>query len=196
MSLKVCVGNHMLSNVNGLGMARTWYPQVVKEAFLSSTKDGEIERSPDPVTMIEGDLPLTNGNRFPIKVRVLVHRAPRSIVSTNPVTVIIHDAYSQAIGVNPQAEPPSVALDQFGGKLMLNRASTSADDLKFGRYFLDCDDTQSYINIGIIPPDQSMHFRYLAAVQTPGVWTKPTEDTPRYEARAYWTRLQAIAVPA
>lgn len=196
MSLKVCVGPHMISNVNGTAPARTWYPQVVKQAFLGSTKDGEIERSPDPVTMIEGDLPVANNNLFPIFVRVQVHRAPRSIVSTNPVTVVIHDAYSYAVGVSPQAEYPSVGLDQFGGKLQLDRAATNADDLKYGRYFLDCDDTQRYVTIGIIPPGQSLHFRYLCAVQTPGVWTKPTEDTPRYEAHAYWTRLVALGMPA
>ncbi|KAB7761174.1 DUF7172 family protein [Mycolicibacterium mucogenicum] len=195
MSLKLCVGPHMLSTVAGTAPARTYYPQVIKETFLGSTKDGEIERSPDPVTMISGDLPVTNSTKWPLWVRVLIHRAPRSIVSTNPVTVIINDAYSWAVGVSPQAEYPSVGLDQFGGKLMLDRASTGPDDLKYGRYFLDCDDSQSYVTIGELPPGESLHFRYLAAVQTPGVWTKPSDGQPMYSASAYWTRLTALAVP-
>lgn len=196
MSLKICVGRHFSSTVNGTGPAKTWYPQVIKEAFLTSTKDGEIERSPDPVTMIEGTLAATNNNPDPIYVQVQVHRAPRSIVSTNPVTVVIHDAYSHAVGVNPHAEYPSVGLDQFGGKLQINKASTSGDDLKYGRYFLDCDDSQSYVDIGLIPPGEVLQFRYICAVQTPGVWTEPTDASPRYEAHAYWTRLVALAVPA
>ena len=126
---------------------------------------------------------------------MLVHRAPRSIVSTNPVTVVIHDAYAWAVGVSPQAEYPSIGLDQFGGKLMLDRASTGADDLKYGVYFLDCDDSQSYVDIGVLPVGESLHFRYLCAVQTPGVWTKPSDGNPKYEAHASWTRLTALGMP-
>lgn len=198
MSMKLCVGKHLVSNTTGLGMARTWYPQVIKEAFLGSQKDGDIERSPDPVTMISGDLYVPNNNVGDIFVWVQVHRGPRSIVSTNPVTVVIHDAYSKAVGVNPQAEYPSVGLDQFGGKLQINKASTGSDDLKFGRYFLDCDDTSSDIEIGVIKSGETLQFRYLAAVQTPGVWTEPTGDgpSPIYKAHANWTRLVALAVPA
>ena len=196
MSMKVCVGPHMMSTVNGTGPAKTWYPQVIKEAFLGSQKDGKIERSPDPVTMIDGELLVTNNNAAPIYVQMLLHRAPRSIVSTNPVTVVIHDAYSWAVGENPQAEYPSVGLDTFGGKLQTDKASTSPDDLDYGVYFLDIDDTQTYIDIGQMDPGDVLHFRYIAAVQTPGVWTEPSDTTPRYEAYAYWARLQCLAVPA
>ncbi len=195
MVMKVCTSELMISDINGVGMARAYFPQIVKEAFLTSNKDGEIKRSPDPVTMIDGDLAFFNNNDADLQMWVMVHRAPRSIVSTSPVTVLIHDAWSFDVGVNPQAEYPSVYQDTFGGKLQLDKASVSGEDLKYGRFFLNFDDSQAWEPIGIVKSQQALHFRYLAAVHTPGVWTEPTEKAPRYEANANWCRLQAFAVP-
>ena len=94
----------MLSTVNGLGMSRNWFPRIVAEAFLESTKDGEIKRSPDPVTMIDGDVSWTNNSNAPQVAFVQVLRAPRSVVVQSPSTVVIHDAWSFAVGRSPTAD--------------------------------------------------------------------------------------------
>lgn len=194
-SLKICTGEYMLSDVRGVGVARTWLPNVIAEQFLESTKDGEIKLAPDPVTMIDGDLTWFNNSRDPVRVAVMVHRAPRSIVAQNPATVVIHDAWSHQVGKSPSADYPSVIQDAFGGRLQVDRASVAKDLLQFGRFFLDGDDSQTYVDLGEVPAKQSFHFRYLAAVQTPGVWTQPSEFEPRWEAYARWTRLVAIGSP-
>ncbi|AER49347.1 hypothetical protein STINGER_32 [Mycobacterium phage Stinger] len=194
-SLKICTGEYMLSDVRGVGVARTWLPNVIAEQFLESTKDGEIKLAPDPVTMIDGDLTWFNNSRDPVHVAVMVHRAPRSIVAQNPATVVIHDAWSHQVGKSPSADYPSVIQDTFGGRLQVDRASVAKDLLQFGRFFLDGDDSQTYVDLGEVPAKQSFHFRYLAAVQTPGVWTQPSEFEPRWEAYARWTRLVAIGSP-
>ncbi|ACF05035.1 hypothetical protein Nigel_32 [Mycobacterium phage Nigel] len=194
-SLKICTGEYMLSDVRGVGVARTWLPNVIAEQFLESTKDGEIKLAPDPVTMIDGDLTWFNNSNDPVHVAVFVHRAPRSIVAQNPATVVIHDAWSHQVGKSPSADYPSVIQDTFGGRLQVDRASVAKDLLQFGRFFLDGDDSQTYVDLGEVPAKQSFHFRYLAAVQTPGVWTQPSEFEPRWEAYARWTRLVAIGSP-
>ncbi|ABD58151.1 hypothetical protein PBI_COOPER_34 [Mycobacterium phage Cooper] len=194
-SLKICTAEYMISDVRGIGVRQTWLPHVVAEQFLESTKDGEIKLAPDPVTMIDGDLTWFNNSPDPVKVMVMVHRAPRSIVAQNPATVVIHDAWSHQVGKSPSADYPSVIQDTFGGRLQVDRASVAKDLLQFGRYFLDGDDSQTYVNLGVVPAKQSFHFRYLAAVQTPGVWTQPSEFEPRWEAYARWTRLVAIGSP-
>ena len=53
LSLKICTSEYMLSDPNGVGPSRTWYPRIVAERFLESTRDGKIDRAPDPVPMIE-----------------------------------------------------------------------------------------------------------------------------------------------
>jgi hypothetical protein len=196
MSLKLCTAEFMLSDTNGLGVARTWLPRPIAEQFLESTKDGEIKLSPDPVTMIDGDLTWFNNSGDPQRVVVWVHRAPRTIIAQNPATVVIHDAWSHQVGRSPSADFPSVIADTFGGRLQIDRASAAAADLQFGRYFLDGDDSITAVDLGVIPPRQSFHFRYLAAVQTPNIWTIPTEFEPRWEAYARWTRLVALGAPA
>jgi hypothetical protein len=195
-SLKICTAEYMISDTRGIGMSGGWLPQKVTEQFCESTKDGEIKLSPDPVTMIDGDLNYSNTSGDPQHLWVTVHRAPRSIVAQSPSTVIVTDAWTFAIGVNAAADFPTVIADTHGGRLQIDRSSVSPDNLLFGRYFLDGDDSHIYVDCGIVPPFQNLHFRYMAAVQTPGTWTEPTQFTPRWEANARWARLVALAQPA
>lgn len=195
MTVRICTSEFMLGTVDGLGMARHFYPRIVTEAFLESTKDGEIKRSPDPVTMIDGDLSWYNNTADDQIVTVQIIRAPRSIVAQSPSTVVIHDAWSFAVGESPTADFPSVIQDCFGGKMQIDRPSAVAEDLAYGRLFLDCDTSQAWQHVGLVKAKQSLHFRYLAACQTPGVWTAPTEFDARWEAHANWTRLLCIASP-
>lgn len=195
MSIKVCTSEYMLSTVNGLDMRRNWFPSIVAERFLQSKKDGQISRSPDPVTMIDGDLTYFNNTPDPVYITVQVIRAPRSIVAQNPGTVVIHEAWSWAVGKSPTADFPSVIQDSFGGRGQVDRPENAADKLLFGRFFADGDSSQAWVNVGQLDAQDSLHFRYLAAVQTPGVWTTPSEFEPRWEAQARWTRLLAFAMP-
>lgn len=193
--LKVCTSEYMICDTNGLGLRRNWFPRVVDEQFLESSKDGEIKLSPDPVTLIDGDLTWFNNSRGDQHAWVCVHRAPRSIIAQNPSTVVIHDAWSWQVGEDPSADYPSVIADTFGGRLQVDRAAVAKDALKFGRFFFDGDDSQVWVDLGVVRARQSLHFRYLAAVQTPGVWTSPSEFEPRWEANARWARLIAFAAP-
>jgi len=195
MSVKICTSEYMLGTVDGLGMTRSWFPRIVSEAFLESTKDGEISRSPDPVTMIEGDLSWTNNHDDAQHVFVQVLRAPRSIVAQSPCTVVIHDAWSYAVGKSPTADYPSVMQDTCGGKLQFDRPAAAAADLVYCRQFFDSDSSQAWVTVGRVDPQESMHFRYLSAVQTPGVWTTPSEFDPRWEANARWARILVFATP-
>lgn len=196
MSLKLCTAEYMISDTRGLGVATSWLPRIVSEQFLQSTKDGDIKLSPDPVTMIEGALAWNNPSQTPQRVFVAIHRAPRSIVAQSPATVVIHDAWCHKVGVSPQADYPTVSANTFGGRMQLDRPNAAPADLLFGRYYLDGDDSQSYVDCGIVPPGYGVHFRFISAVQTPNVWTTPTEFDPRWEANARWVRLVALAQPA
>lgn len=195
VSIKVCTSDYMLSTVDGMDMRRNWFPRVVAEAFLESTKDGEISRSPDPVTMIDGDLSWFNNSPDPRVLSVQVQRAPRSIVAQNPSTVVIHDAWTFAKGVSPTADYPSIIQDAFGGRTQVDRPENRAEDLRYARFFVDGDSSAAWVEVGEVPSMHSLHFRYLCAVQTPGTWTAPSEFEPRWEAQARWARLRFFATP-
>ena len=195
MSIKPCLSGFMVATPAGIDLARNWFPRKVKEVFLESSKDGEIKRSPDPVTMIEGDLAFYNSTDESQRMSVTLQRSPRTIVVQSPSTVVIHDAISWAVGNSPIADYPSVMQDSFGGRAQIDRPEVAADQLKFGRLFLDSDGTQSVFQIGEVGPKESLHFRYVCSVQTPGTWTSPSEFEPRWEANARWARLIAYAEP-
>jgi hypothetical protein len=195
-SLKLCTAEFMISDYRGTGVSQTWLPRKVAEQFLESTKDGDIKLSPDPVTMIDGDLTWFNDSSDPQHAWVTIHRAPRSIVAQSPATVIIHDAWTYLVGVDPQADTPSVTADTFGGRLQIDRGSVAPADLLYARYFLSSDDSQVYVDCGVVPAQQSLHFRYLSAVQTPNIWTEPTAFTAKWSATANYARLIALAAPS
>lgn len=195
-SLKLCTSDFLISDSRGFGLRRNYFPRVVAEVFLESTRDGEIQRAPDPVTMIEGDLTWHNNTETAQQVAVQVHRAPRTIVAQSPSTVVIHDAWSHARGVSPQADHPSIIQSMSGARLQCDRGSVAREDVRYARIYLDTDDSTSWVHIGALPAGHSLHFRYLAAVQTPGVWTLPSEFEPLWEAHARWTRLRCYAFPS
>lgn len=195
MTLKVCTLEYMLSTVDGFGMARHWFPRIAAEAFLESVKDGEIKRAPDPVTMIDGSLTYYNGTDDPQNLLMQIVRSPRTIVAQSPGTVVINDAWSWDKGISPNADYPSITHDSCGGKLQVDRPSAAPDDLLYGRFFEDIEGTQAWANTGVLKPGDTLHFRYLATVQTPGIWTTPTQFEPRWEAYARWTRLLCLATP-
>lgn len=198
MSLKILTSEYMISDHRGTGIANTWRPRRLTEAFLESTKDGPIKLSPDPVTMIDGDLTWFNDSRDRVKVAVVINRAPRSVVAQSPGTVIIHDATSFAVGRNPQADYPTVTADAFGGRLQVDRQSVDPNKLRFGRFFFDGDGFQTVQEVGIVRPGESFHFRYMASVQTPGSWVQPGTDVDfeaKWEANARWARLVALGSP-
>lgn len=196
MSLKICTSEFLMSDGNGIGVRRSWLPRVVMEQYLQATKDGEIQISPDPVTTIQGSMTWYNNTGDPQDIWMLVHRAPRNIIAQSPTTIIITDGWSFQIGDLPQADYPSINQDTFGGRMQIDRPSVAPDNLLYGRYFLNGDDTTSYVHVGIVPAEKMFQFRYLAGVQTPGAWIVPTQFTPRWEAYAYWARLVALATPA
>lgn len=198
MSLKLLTSEYMISDHRGTGIADTWRPRRLTEAFLESTKDGPIKLSPDPVTMIDGDLTWFNDTRDRVLVAVVVNRAPRSVVVQSPGTVVIHDATSFQVGRNPQADFPTVTADSFGGHIKVDRDSVDRNMMKFGRFFFDGDGFQTVVDCGIVRPAESLHFRYMASVQTPATWVSPGTDVnfeARNEANARWARLVALGSP-
>jgi hypothetical protein len=195
MSLKLCTAEYMISDTNGLGMRRSFFPRVIAEAFLTSTKDGTISRAPDPVTMIGGTLSWYNNTNDDQEVMVNLHRAPREVVSTNPVTVVIHDAWSFDKGLSPQADLPTAVQDATGGRIQIDRQSVDPKDVKYGKFFLQSDDSQEQVALGVIAMGHSFQFRYQAQVQTPGTWTLASAFQPDFQATARYVRLQAIGWP-
>jgi len=198
VSLKLLTSEYMISDHRGTGMANSWRPRRLAEQFLESEKDGPIKLSPDPVTMIDGDLTWFNNTRDRQRVAVVVNRAPRSVVVQSPGTVVIHDAWSHQVGRNPQADYPSVTADTFGGHIQVDRDSVDRNEVKMGRFFLDGEGGQAVVDLGIVRPGESFHFRYMASVQTPGTWVTPGTDVnfeARWEAKAQWARLVALGSP-
>lgn len=196
MGLALCTAEHMISDRNGIGMRSTWFPRIVDEAMLKAEKDGDISYAPDPVTTIEGSLYWFNNSPDDQVVSVLVKRAPRSIITTNPCTVTLQDAWTHQVSDNPAADDPAIGTDGFGGKLLKNTASTEADKLEYGRLLMDTDVSQCWVPLGVVPPREAFHFRYLCAIFTPGLWIEAEKPTPKYSVTARFTRLIAFASPA
>lgn len=191
MSIRVCAAGYIDSTPDGLSMAPAWNRRIVAEAFTGSTRDGEVQRAPDPVTFIESSMLWVNTTGMPQAVTVHVIRAPRSIVTSDPNAVVLRDGVSWDIAASPAALPPELgSLGESGGRIQFSKTTWNT---QFGRLFID-EDRQTYVvELGAVEPGQAVHVRYRCAVQTPGLWREGVQ--PRHEAFARWVRLRMWAGP-
>lgn len=191
MSLRICTAEFMASTSKGTGFAPSWLPRMVAERMASSSRDGTTERAPDGVPFIETDILWTNTTGDPLHLHMSLHRASRSLVTSNPNTVTIDDAYSFDVGVSPSAPIPAVTNNGFGARLKASRSTSTS--VLFGRLFRDIPDWISNVDIGPIDPGESLHFRYRALYSTPGQWRTGTSS--RHEMYARWARLRLWSAP-
>lgn len=191
MSLRICAAEFILSDSGGTGFSQAWLPTMVAERMLTSTKDGPVDRAPDPVPFIDGDLLWTNPYDFPVHSMMAIHKASRFLLSSNPNTLVLDDVYTWDIGPSPAAPMPSGTVSGFGVRQQQNRQSQTP--MIFCRIFRDEPDAISYIDLGEIPAGDSVHFRYRCLFSTPGNWRTPLQ--PRFEAAARYTRLRLWTAP-
>ena len=189
--LSVCTAEYLISDSRGLRLAEPWLPRVVGERFAASTRDGAVDRAPDQIPFIETDLIWTNRSSSDQHVMVSVHRASRSLVSSNTNTVALDDVWSHAVGVSPTAARPTGTRSGLGTRVSVTRPSVP--QVQFARIFADRDDWVSYEEIGKVPAGETVHFRYMCLFSTPGPWRTPPQ--PRHEAYARWVRLRMWASP-
>jgi hypothetical protein len=190
MSLKICAAEFVISDSRGTGLTQSWLPTMAAEQMATSGKDGNVDRSPDQVQFIDAEILWTNSANESVHARVSIHRAPRSITTSAPNTVVLDDAWTWDVGVSPSAPTPFGTNSGVGGRLA-TRQSFEAN--AYSRYFRDYPDSVSYQEIGEIEPGETMHFRYRCLFSTPGVWR--TAAQPLHVAYARWARLRLWTSP-
>lgn len=191
MSLKICSADYMLSQTSGTGFSESWLPRMVAERMATSTRDGDVDRAPDAIPFIDTSVLWTNTSKETQHLQMSVHRASRSLVTSTPNLLVIDDAWAFDIGKSPNAPIPTVQDNGVG--IRIKGLPSTAPNNVFGRLFRDTPDWISYVELGPIDPDDTLHFRYRALFSTPGEWRSAT--SPRHEASARYTRLRLWAAP-
>lgn len=166
-------------------------PRIVMERFAVSTKDGAVDRAPDPVPFIDTEMSWTNDTGAQQKLFLGMHRAPRTIISANPNTYVLDDALSFDIGFSPNAPQPYATKNGIGSQ---GKSTPFAlNTVYYGRLFRGWDDSVHFDNVGTIQAGDTVHVRYSALFSTPGTWRAPAQALQ--VVRAYWVRLQLWAAP-
>lgn len=189
--IAICTSEWMFSTPRGTGLDEAWYPRIVGERFTASTRDGNVDRAPDPVPFIASEISWTNSTDAQQRVWLEIQRAPRTIVAANPNTYVLDDAWSFDIGVSPNAPDLYTTDDGIGARLLIT--PFSLNQVAYGRLFRSWNDGTRYEPIGTLPPEQTVHARYAALYTSPGQWRAP--NTPLQVVRAYWVRLRVWAAP-
>lgn len=191
MSLKLCCAEFMVSDSNGTGFANSWLPQPLTEAMLASTKDGTVDDSPDQVPFIDGGLTWENTSDDPIYLFMMIRRASRSLITSDPNKVVLDDAWAWDMGLSPNAAVPYAAYNGIGiwGKM----SPSTHPILQYAHYFADRADWVSYEQIGACQPGWTLQFNYRALFSTPGTWR--TAITPKHECWARYAQLRLFGKP-
>lgn len=190
MSLKICAAEFMISDSVGTGFSQSFLPTVVATRDAVSGKDGNVDRAPDQVVFIDSEILWTNTYEDPVHVAVSVHRAPRSLVSSSPNTLVLDDAWTFDVGESPNAPVPSGTNSGVGIRFQTRQ---NAYALVYTRIFRDFPDSVSYVEVGAVDPGQTVHFRYRCLFSTPGGWRTPVQ--PLHIAQARWARLRMWVAP-
>lgn len=190
MSLKICTAEFLISDSNGTSMTQAWLPTVVAERMATSGKDGNVDRAPDQVPFIDSEILWTNSYDDPVHTMISIHRAPRSIVTSTPNTLVLDDAWTWDIGLSPSAPLPFGTNSGVGIRL---QTTQSFNPVIYSRFFRDFPDSVSYQDLGAVDPGDSLHFRYRCLFSTPGVWRTPVQ--PLMIAQARWARLRLWTAP-
>lgn len=191
MSLQICTAENLISNAGGTGFSQSWLPTMVAERLLTSTRDGPVDRAPDPVPFIDGDILYANPYGTALHAHMTVHTASRFVLSSNPNTLALDDVWTWDVGTAPAAPLPTGTMAGFGARVKQTR--TSQAPMSFARIFHDTPDHVIYVDLGEIPMGEAVHFRYRCLFSTPGNWRTPIQ--PRHEAAARYTRLRLWTAP-
>lgn len=191
MSLRICTSEHMISTATGTGLSLAWLPHVAAERVAQSARDGAVSHAPDPVPLIDTDLTWTNNTGGLVNLHLQLRRASRTIITSNPNTVVLDDALSWDIGTNPNAPLPSVTANGIGSRL--KKSPKAFGSTVYARVFADFDDWTTFEHLGAAGPDETVHIRYQCVLTTPGEWR--LGDRPLHEAHARWARLSLFVAP-
>ncbi|WP_412807732.1 hypothetical protein [Nocardia sp. SC052] len=191
MSVPICTSEWMLSSPTGTDVAAAWVPRIVAERFTTSTKDGAVERSPDPVPFIASELTWANTTGAQQRIWLEIHRPPRMIITSNPNSYVLDDAVSWDTGVAPVAPPPSATENGIGARISVT--PVTVNQIAYTRFFRRWDSSNWWQSIGTLQPEEIVHTRYAALYSTPGSWRAP--NNPLQVVRAYWVRLRLWATP-
>lgn len=190
MSLRICTAEFMVSESSGTGFSNAWTPSLVAESLIASGKDGAVDRSPDQVPFIDGEMLWTNASDDTVYAMASVGKAARSITTSTPNLLVLDDAYSWDIGISPAAATPYGANNGSGERVQ-NSPTTIA--VGYLRYFRDFPDAVTYMSLGAVDPGESVHFRYRCLFSTPGNWRAAVQ--PLFLAYARYARLRLWVSP-
>lgn len=190
MSLKLCTAEFMISDTKGTGFCQSWLPVEAAERLAVSGKDGNADRAPDQVPFIDSEIIWTNSYPDPVHASVSIGRAPRTIVTSSPNTLVLDDAWTWDIGVSPDAPAPFGTNSGVGYRFQTRQ---SFNTLLYTRALRDFPDSVSYVDPGFIGPGETLHFRYRCLFSTPGGWRTPVQ--PLMIAQARFARLRLWVSP-
>ncbi|WP_280420635.1 DUF7172 family protein [Nocardia carnea] len=190
MSLSICASEAMVSGPAGTGFAGGWMPRIVTERFITSTRDGDVQRAPDPVPFIEGEITWTNTGAAQ-HVWLYTHRAPRVVISTNPNMYTLDDALSWDVAVSPNAPAPWGSQDGVGARMQVTPPAQA--QILAAREYRGWDDSIRVDEIGTVLEGETVHVRYAANYTTPGSWRVPAAAGA--VVRAFWVRLKLFSAP-
>lgn len=191
MSMRICVDEYFTSDLSGLSLGESAVGRSVTASRFESAADGELKRSSEPVTMIEGTVSWRNNTGVDQYVVLLLHFAPRKTVTSNPNAVSISDSWGYDVGSSPRVDAPDHLLGDVFARYRLNDWSDAG--FAYGTRFYDFPDRQLWPHIGVVPAGQAVSAiaRTQTAIQDP--WREPSASY--FESYAYWLRMQLWAWP-
>lgn len=196
----ICIDENLTTDDVGLPRLQRWsVPRPVVDVRVQSGGDGRLTRpeiSLPGKKMIDRTVEWVNDTPLEQPVRIVVTRASRSILTSNPNAIQVRDRWTYAIDSEPE-EPVTTSIfnGQFGGAVDFGTNSVSEPEP--GRLWLWAGTNREDEWISpLLAPGSKLKMWYQCYVWTPPPWSNnANKNSPEHEVYVNWARLQLIAYP-
>jgi hypothetical protein len=183
-----------------LGIQKWSAPRIVLDQTFNSTGDGTISAAittlPGKLAIDSGVLSWTSDSPLPLSIRIVVNRAYRDLVNSNPNAIQVRDVWNYAVSGNtPRApDPTSLFNSQWGGSQDLGTNSSAVPYLGLTYLATDPQMTEDWYP-GLVAGD-TFKMWYRAYIWTPPPFSNNANNgTLTMSCNIRSTRIQLWAFP-
>lgn len=195
----VCIGENLTTGPGGNLLLEPWsIPRPVADARALSSGDGALGSVQSLPGLLRLDLRLSWRNDAPLPqgIKILMVRATRSIITSNPNAVQFRDRWTWAIDGEPSTP---VTTSIFNGRLgaAWDGQTNTVSEPNPGKLWTwdDVNSAEEWVPREL-EPGQQINVWYRCYVHTPPPWSdNANRNSPQHDARAHWVRGMLWAYP-
>lgn len=165
----ICTTPYLRSSVRGVDYSDLAFYTPILDTLVTSTKDGKVEHTPDPLPIIQSRMNFTNTSSVDRALILEIKRPARSITTENTNMLRLRDALSWSFGETALALEPSFQSDYGSAALRIKKTPFAyRKTLEYIRMTYQWGGSDLLVPLGTLKAGDTSDIRYECLLDTPG----------------------------